>query len=283
MAGILSGRNTRFIGVFFVLVSAGIFSSAGLFVKSVTADAWVIIFWRGLFAAIFTTIYIFYRGTARKEFLQMGKPGVIAAVVGALGTMAFIPAFKFTTMANVSLIYAASPFIAALIMWMWVREKPTKIILLSSLVAFVGVLVIVIGSVGSINLKGDALALWMTIAMSAFLCIYRRYPDTPAAGPAALMSLLLMPVAWLFIDPFQAPMHEILVMAGFGLIFSLASVTLAEGACRLPAAETALLSALETPLAPVWAWVFFSEIPVVLTLIGGAIVLIAVYGSQLYQ
>ncbi|MGB0799639.1 MAG: diguanylate cyclase, partial [Planktomarina sp.] len=33
------------------------------------ADAWVIIFWRGLFAALFTAAYIFYRGTTRKEFL----------------------------------------------------------------------------------------------------------------------------------------------------------------------------------------------------------------------
>jgi len=66
-------------------------------------------------------------------------------------------------------------------------------------------------------------------------------------------------------------------------VFSAASVTLAEGAKRLPAAETALLSALETPLAPVWAWLMFSEIPAVLTLVGGAIVLLAVYGSQLFN
>jgi len=42
-------------------------------------------------------------------------------------------------------------------------------------------------------------------------------------------------------------------MAAFGLIFAIASVTLAEGMKRIPAGETALLSTLETPLAPlVW-------------------------------
>lgn len=275
--------NARVIGVLFVLVSAGIFSSAGLFVKSVTADSWVIIFWRGLFAVLFTTAFIFYRGSTQKEFAKMGKPGLAVAVIGALGTMAFIPAFKFTTIANVSLIYAASPFFAALIMWLWVREKPTKTILIASFAAFSGVFVIVFGSIGSINLTGDALALWMTIAMSIFLCIYRRYPDTPAAGPAVLMSFLLVIVALFFTNPFQAPLNEIAIMACFGLVFSLASVTLAEGARRLPAAETALLSALETPLAPVWAWMLFSEVPATLTLIGGAVVLIAVYGSQLFR
>lgn len=280
---LLANKSPHLIGVLLVLISAGIFSSAGLFVKSVEAEVWVIIFWRGLFAVIFTTAYILYRDTARKEFAQMGKSGIAVSIIGALGTIAFISSFKYTTIANVSLIYAASPFIAAVIMWLWVREKPTRTILFASLAAFAGVFIIVLGSIGNINLKGDLLALCMTIAMSAFLCIYRRHPDTPAAGPAVLMSLLLVGIAGFFVDPFQAPLKEILIMAAFGLVFSLASVTLAEGARRLPAAETALLSALETPLAPVWAWLMFSEIPAVLTLVGGVIVLIAVYGSQFFS
>ena len=281
--GYFTGNNPHLLGVILVLLSAGIFSSAGLFVKSVESEAWVIIFWRGLFAALFTTGYILYRGTTRKEFTQMGKSGVAVAVVGAVGTIAFISAFKYTTIANVSLIYAASPFIAAVIMWFWIREKPTPIILLASLAAFVGVFIIVLGSVGNINLKGDLMALWMTIAMSALLCIYRRFPETPAAGPAVLMSLLLVIIAGFFADPFQAPLNEILIMACFGFVFAIASVTLAEGARRLPASETALLSALETPLAPVWAWMMFSEIPAMLTMVGGVIVLLAVFGSQLFS
>ena len=276
-------KSPHLLGVLLVLVSAGIFSSAGLFVKSVGSEAWVIIFWRGLFAVLFTTAYVLYRGTARKEFTQMGKSGVAVAIVGAVGTIAFIFAFKYTSIANVSLIYAASPFIAAVIMWFWMSEKPTLIILLASLAAFAGVFIIVLGSVGNINLKGDLMALWMTIAMSALLCIYRRFPETPAAGPAVLMSLLLVLIAGFFADPFQAPLDDIVIMAGFGFVFAIASVTLAEGARRLPAAETALLSALETPLAPLWAWLMFSEIPAVLTLVGGVIVLLAVYGSQLFS
>ncbi|MCP4389925.1 MAG: EamA/RhaT family transporter, partial [Gammaproteobacteria bacterium] len=56
----------------------------------------------------------------------------------------------------------------------------------------------------------------------------------------------------------------------------------AEGARRLPAAETALISALETPLAPIWAFMLFAELPTRYTIVGGAIILIAVFGSQWY-
>jgi len=177
-------------------------------------------------------------------------------------------------------VFVAVPFVCASIAWFWIREKPGRIVIIASLGAFSGVLVIVGGSFDSLNLKGDLLALWMTLGMAVYLCIYRRYPDTPAAGPAVLLSLLLVPIAWVAGDPFSASSGDILITCLFGLVFSVASVTMAEGARRLPAAETALISALETPLAPVWAYFLFTEIPTRYTLVGGFIILIAVFGSQ---
>ena len=278
----LNAYSMRGQGVLLVLISAAVFSSAGLFVKGVAADSWTILFWRGLSATAFTLIYVSWRGNLQREFMQMGKPGISAAFIGALATAAFIPSFKYTSIANVSLIYAAVPFAAAAIAWIWMREKPALPILLASLAAFAGVLVIVGGSLDSINLRGDLLALWMTIGMAGFLCIYRRYPETPAAGPAVLSSLLLVPMVMFGGDPLGIPLREVFLCCGFGLVFSLASVTMAEGARRLPAAETALISALETPLAPLWAFMLFSELSTRFTLIGGVIILLAVFGSQLY-
>ena len=184
------------------------------------------------------------------------------------------------TIANVSLIWAASPLVAAVIAWFWFREKPVLAVLLSSIVAFVGVLFIVAGSLGSVNFTGDMLAIWMTIGMAIFLCIYRRYPDTPAAGPAALMSLLLIPIAVFFSDPFSIAVEEIAITCCFGLVFSVASVTMAEGAKRLSAMETALIGALETPLAPIWAYFLLREIPTVYTVVGGSIILLAVVCAE---
>ena len=279
---ILSAYSRRTQGVVLVLISAAVFSSVGLFVKGVEADSWTILFWRGLSASAFTLIYVSWRGSLYREFMLMGKPGISAAIIGALATAAFIPSFKYTSIANVSLIYAAVPFAAAAIAWIWMREKPALPVLLASLAAFAGVLIIVGGSLDSLNLRGDLLALWMTVGMAGFLCIYRRYPQTPAAGPAVLSSLLLVPMVLPSGDPLAIPLHEIFLTCGFGLVFAVASVTMAEGARRLPAAETALISALETPLAPLWAFMVFSELPTSFTLVGGGIILFAVFGSQLY-
>ena len=267
------------VGVTLLVASAVTFSSAGIFTKGVAAGAWEVIFWRGVFAGVFTTGWIAKRGAVRREFLKMGKSGIAVAIVLALGTSAFIPAFKFTSIANVSLIYAVAPLIAAVMAWVLVKEPLTRRVLLGSLVALVGVLVIVSGSIGELHLRGDLLALFMTVCMAGVMVIYRMHPETPGAGPSVLQSLILIVPSLIFGTPFETAPSEIAILAGFGLLFAVASVTLAEGAKRVPAGQTALLSALETPLAPVLAFLIFTEVPNQASFVGGAIVLVAVLAS----
>ncbi len=268
-----------YIGVILVVTAATTYSTAGLFTKGVEAGAWEVIFWRGFFAAAFTTVWTVNRGTFRQNFFGIGYSGWAVAVVGALGTAAFIPAFKLTTIANVSLIYAVSPLIAALLAWVAIGEKVSARTMAGCVCALLGVAIIVSGSIGQISLNGDLLALWMTIAMASIMVIYRKYPDTPGAGPAALQSILLLPFAAMLGNPFEVERTEVYVLAAFGLLFAIASVTLAEGAKRVPSGQTALLSALETPLAPIFAFMLFTEIPNTATFLGGSIVLVAVLFS----
>jgi len=210
----------------------------------------------------------------------MGYSGWAAALVGASGSAAFISAFKLTTIANVSLIYAASPLLAALLAWAWVGERLTQRVLIGCVAAFTGVAIIVSGSIGSINLRGDLLAAWMTLALAIWMVIYRRYPKTPAAGPMVLSSLVLLPFGYVLGMPFLNPPLEIMILTVFGLSFALASVTLGEGAKRLPAGETALLSTSEVAFAPLFAWFVFAELPALTTFAGGLLVLAGVVGSQ---
>jgi len=264
------------IGTILIVVSAVTFSTAGLFTKGVEAGAWDVIFWRGFFAALFTTVWTINRGTLRQNFLGMGHSGLAIAVVGALGTAAFISSFKLTSIANVSLIYAISPLIAALLAWFVIGEKITARMITGCVGALLGVAIIVSGSLGQISLKGDFLALCMTFAMALIMVIYRKYPATPGAGPAVLSSLLLLPFAVIFGNPFGVDRTEIYVLSAFGLLFAIASVTLAEGAKRVPSGQTALLSSIETPLAPVFAFILLAEIPNTATFLGGSVVLLAV-------
>lgn len=269
-------KSDYFTGVMLLVVSAITYSTAGIFTKGVEAGSWEVIFWRGVFAAAFTFFWTMRIGQLKQNVFGMGYSGWAVGIIGALGTAAFIPAFKLTSIANVSLIYAISPLIAAFLAWVWIGEKASARTMIGSGLAVVGVGVIVAGSLGQISLYGDVLALCMTIAMASIMVIYRKYPETPGPGPAVLQSVFLIPVAMLFGSPFGVSGKEILILAAFGLLFAIASVTLAEGAKRIPSGQTALIGALETPLAPILAFLIFTEVPGIATFIGGAIVIIAV-------
>ena len=269
------------IGVMLVTVSALVFSSAGIFTRAADAGAWTVIFWRGLFAAILTTALIAWRGQLKKEFADMGITGLAVAIVGASATAAFLTAFKLTAIANVAMIWASAPLFAALLAYLAVGERLSTSKIAAAIVAMGGVAVITGSSIGSFNLTGDLLALWMTLGMAVCMVIYRRWKHTPAAGPAALSSLLLLPVCVLFEDVLAVSSRDLVILACFGLAFAVASVTMMEGVKRIPAGEAALIGTLETPIAPVLAYLFFAEVPVAATLAGGAIILAAVIFSQL--
>ncbi|MEM1161736.1 MAG: DMT family transporter [Pseudomonadota bacterium] len=272
-------RKDHAIGVMLVVIAAITYSSAGLFTKGVAAGSWEVIFWRGVFAAGFTTAWTYWLGALRPNFIGIGQSGWAVAIIGALGSAAFIPAFKLTSIANVSLIYAVAPLFASLLAWWFIAERLSARTALGCLGALLGVGVIVSGSIRDISLYGDLLAVGMTVAMASIMVIYRARPQTPAAGPAVLQSILLLPVALMLGSPFAIPWGEIAVLAAFGLLFAIASVTLAEGAKRIPSGQTALLSALETPLAPILAFVLLAEIPNGATLVGGVIVAVAVLSA----
>ncbi len=267
-------------GVLLMIVSALVFSSAGIFTNGVSSTAWSIIFWRGLAAAGFTTAYMLMRGMLRYEIAAFGYPALLASVLMAAGTMAFIPAFKFSSVANVAIVYSSSPFVASLMAWLLIGEKPSKAILIASSIALLGMTLVFYSSASVGGGLGELLALWMTIMMSATMVVYRKWPETTAALPAVVASLLLLPFALVFGEPMQSASQEIPMLLVFGLVFAVASVTLSEGARRLPPAETALLSLLETPLAPVLAYFILREVPSWEVLVGGVVILLAVIWSQ---
>jgi drug/metabolite transporter (DMT)-like permease len=122
-------------GVMLVCVSAIVFSTAGIFTNAVEADAWGVIFWRGLSAALFTIFFAVSQNSLADEWRRFHFPAILATILLASGTAAFIPAFKLTSIANVSLIWAASPILTALLAWITLREKPSAKVMGASIVA----------------------------------------------------------------------------------------------------------------------------------------------------
>ncbi|MDQ0391743.1 DMT family transporter [Labrys monachus] len=270
------------MGLLLVTLSAVAWSTAGYFTRAIPLDAGTILFWRGVFGAATGLVFIvaMERGATLRAFARIGWPGLSFCVLSSCGMISFLYALKLTSVAHVAIIYAAVPFVAAALAWTVLRERASPATLAASLAALAGVAVTVAGSGGEGGLAGDALALAMTCFMAAVMVVRRRSRDVPMV-PAACLSAALTALASLpLASPWPVPWHDLAALALFGSTnMGLGLILFVIGAALIPAAQTALIGALETPLAPLWVWLAFGETPQPATLLGGAVVMAAVIGN----
>jgi drug/metabolite transporter (DMT)-like permease len=150
----------------------------------------------------------------------------------------------------------------------------------ASVVAMVGVIVMVGFGAHEGSLLGDFLALLMTLGMAVMMVISRRHPDIPIIAAACLSALLSSLACWPLASHALPTAIQLGELALMGLVNSAVGIALFTLGSRLiPAVETALIGSLEAPLAPVWVWLAFGETPGRDTILGGILVFGAVLAN----
>jgi drug/metabolite transporter (DMT)-like permease len=266
-------------GVLLIFLSAIAYSSAGFFTRLIHLDAWTMLFWRGLFAGlmILCVIVVQERGRTVAAIRAIGRPGLVAALCSTAATILYLNAFRRTSVADVAVIFAAAPFLTAGLGWLWLGVTEAWATLAASLLALVGVTIMVGGAVVEGHLIGDLLAFGMTACMAIMMLIIRQQQQTSML-PAACLSALLCPlVVWPFVSPVAIDMGDMVNLFLFGTTqFGLGLVFLTLGGRLVSATENALINTLETPLAVAWVWLCFGETPSVTSFVGGIVVMAAV-------
>lgn len=269
----------RTLGIILVSCSAAVFALTGVLTKSIHADPLTIICWRGFVGSILISLYVLWRRrrSGGRESLRLGWRGWLLAVEGALASIAFISAFKFTFVANVAVIYATAPFVTALLAWILTREPFRMQTMVAAAVSLCGVAIMVWSGFGSGHLFGDGLALLMTIGSGLYMIMVRAFRDTPVVWAGAVSAFLLFLLGWFVTDPLAVSSRDAVLLVTFGASFALSSILWTEGARLIPAAESGLLGSAEVPFAILFAFLFLGEIAPSASMIGGAIVLCAVF------
>ena len=180
------GAEQHWLGIGLTTASTVAYSTAGFFTRLVHIDPWTILFWRGSFAGLFIACFIVwrYRRDTWAAARAIGLPGLAVASLSTLATILFINAFRRTSVADVTIIFATAPFVTASLNWLWTGERESWATLVASTGALIGVIVMVGGAVMEGHLFGDLLAFGMTICMALVMIIIRRHRDTPML-PAA--------------------------------------------------------------------------------------------------
>jgi len=279
----------RWQGTVLVLVSAFAFSTAGLFTRLIETDVWTMLFWRGLFGGLLIAGYVVWRDgpQAMAALRRIGRPGLVAAGCSTAATICFINALRETSVADVLVINATAPFMTAAMAWAWTGVRERRATLLASGVALLGVIVMVVPTLGPLGLGsgrllGNGLALAMTFLLSAMMVVMRHHRDVCMLPAAALSAFLCALVVWPWASPAAVTATDFGWLVLFGTTqFGLGQLLLTLGLRSVSATRSALIGALETPLAPAIVWLALGEAPALMTCLGGAIVLAAVVGDLL--
>ncbi len=273
-----AGHPQRWVGPVLVLASAALFSLSGVLTKTIEAGAWTILGWRGVIGGAGIAAYVWFRKRDRpvREVFRLGWQGWLLATVGGVGSITFIVAFKNTFVANVSVIYATIPFVAAVLERVILREPIRRRTLGAATASIGGVVVVVGGSLGSPSLDGDLVAVAMVVLNALYMVLIRTFTDTDPVLASAASGPLLFAAGWLFADLAAVNARDAVLLIAFGLVFAGATVLWIEGTRLIPAAESGLLGSAETPIAIAMAWIILSEVPPIASGIGAAVVLLTI-------
>jgi drug/metabolite transporter (DMT)-like permease len=265
-------------GQVYVALAAIAWSTAGVLQRQLTLDTATQVAGRAVFAAaaLFAYVALVERRGIVQPFRSVGLAGVAVAVCVAVASGCFIAALNHTSVARVLFLLAVSPVLAALLARVTLGEPITRRTVLAMGIALVGVAVM-LGSPGEGSLAGDGLAFVTALAFAVMVVITRWRHDVSMAPATCLSQVLLVAVFLPAADPGSITGPDVFWLAALGIgQIGLGFALLTVGARLIPAAQVGLITLLEVVLGPVWVWLAEGERPSTLTLVGGAIVIVAI-------
>ncbi len=270
-------QSARRRGVLLVLTATVLWSTGGLFARALAPlDVWTVVGWRAALGAVSISAVglVEWRRGRLDELFGFGSLSPMVAALATIAIAAYSAALMTTTIADVMVIYATIPFVAAALGWLVNRESIDRRTLAASIAAIAGVVVIFINGLGSGRLAGQELSALSTVAFAGMVVLQRRRPKASMTAVNAIGALGVGAIGLSLSPHPPLGLFDFAVLFVYGLTtIGLAFVLFMEGAKRIPSAEAGLISLLDVVLGPVWVFLAFGENPGAMTVLGGAIVL----------
>lgn len=276
-------------GVALCLAAGSLWSLMGLGLRQIeAASVWQILFWRsvGMVPVLLAFVWWTSGGRPLAAIRAVGLAGTFGGLGLVLAFSGAIYAFQTTTVANAVLLFAASPFVAAILGWLALREavRPTTWIAIA--IAVFGMYLMVSDGLETGAIAGNLAALASAAGFGAFSVALRwgRVGDMmPVAFLGSVFSALFAAAVLILRgEPIPAAPHDMAVAAAIGaVVVALGMVMFTLGSRVVPAAELTLLSLVEVLLGPIWVWLALGETASRNTLIGGGVLLAGVVFNAL--
>lgn len=260
------------VGRISIFVAAAMWSTNGVFIKEIGADATSITFFRCFFAALFLTPLVRLRRPPKPFDTVIG----VAFFAALLWT--FVAATKETTAANAIFLQYTAPFYVIALAPLILREQLRGIDLGAIAICLVGVGVLFGGNAGGGDVDGMALGLTSGLFFGLYMMWLRRmnYADSVLvtflhSGAVALI-FVAVPGVW-DISGQDAILLALMAAVQFAIPYTL----FARGVREVASAEASLIALVEPVMNPIWVVLIVREEPTVATVIGGAIIMASLF------
>ena len=273
----------------FVVLVAGLFWSFGPLVVRNIDNAelipWQYLFFRGSVIFLVLNIYLFLAEGQKfiNNYSRIGLSGLIGGASLGIGNITFILSITTTTAAVTMMMLAAMPFMAAILAYVFLKEKISTTTLIAIIIAAAGIIFMSFDSKGEGTLFGLVNGLLSSLGFAGFTVSLRWRKKTPKFTTVAIAGIFCAAVSLLVLlfndsnilislkSTSLSALHGFLVCSGL-ILYSTKSK-------YLPAADLTLLSLTEVLGGTLWVWlpVFgINEVPSTNTLIGGAVITFAI-------
>ena len=219
---------------------------------------------------------------------------MLRGLIGFGGLLCFFYAIPRLPLADVTVIQFTNPVFTALFAALFLRERLTKLVLVSLILSISGVFLIAQPTAvfGDASRPTDTTA--VLVALAGAVCAALAYTLVRKLREAdhALVVVFYLPLVSVpACIPIMAPVAiwptpwEVLIMIGIGVLTQIAQIYLTKGLHKEPAGRATAVSYLQILFAATWGFAFFHEVPDTFTLAGsllviGGILLAARQGGQ---
>ena len=256
--------------------------SIGLIVRFIDLSSQLIVFYRVLFAFLFLFILV-----SRSQELNLSKllenKMLLLATGGALTVnwVFFFKAVKTTTIANATLAYYTAPILATILSVLFLDENLTKDNLLALALSFTGIIIISdISQLSFSGFKGIAYDLLAALFYALFMVLNKFFKDVSARvltlGQTGVAILILLPLIYNYSQP--SSLKSWFLLSVLGIIHTAVALVLyVKGLSLSKVQDVGVLSYLDPISAIILAALFLGEIPSMMTVLGGALILSGCY------
>jgi drug/metabolite transporter (DMT)-like permease len=271
---------TRKSATFTILLGGLFMSFVGLIMRLIVdATGFQILFYRSLTISLVVIIFscIITKSNPLDFFKKLDKFDLIMGVFLSLAFATYVFSMLYTAVASTLFILSVTPFLAAIIGWIWLGEKPRIIVWFTMIAATFGVALMVNDGITYGKTFGNLLALLSALFFALALIIARYSAKENVLGGTFLGGVFACLIGFLAAIYF----NQGLIISSYDLSLSLfmgaftigLGITLVTtGTPFVPAAEVSLLVLVESVLGPVWVWLILSEAMSKLEIIGGLII-----------